>query len=206
MKSTDGPISRYLNRKISMRITSFIISRKISLSPNQVSMISFFIALLTFPLYLFKLPALAGILVQLSSIIDGVDGELARALGKSSRKGGFFDTMLDRLSDVVMLFGASLYLWISNPSESVFVVSFFAVSGSILVSYLHSEGRRLFNIHPGLFGKIPVIASRDVRLFILFFFSIFDVVFYALLLISFLSYFYVIFKTSELFLRFEEKV
>lgn len=86
-KPTDGPVSKYINRKISIRITRFIIEYNIPLTPNHVSIISFIMALVTLPLYLYGYLIPAGILVQLSSIIDGVDGELARALNMVSRKG-----------------------------------------------------------------------------------------------------------------------
>ncbi|MBC7114678.1 MAG: CDP-L-myo-inositol myo-inositolphosphotransferase [Archaeoglobi archaeon] len=197
MKSTDGPVSRFINRRISSRITSFIVSHSIPLTPNSVSVLSFLMALSTVPLYLLNSPISAGILVQLSSIFDGVDGELARATGRSSNRGAFFDTMLDRFSDVAMILGASLYLWSRTFSESTLIISFLAVSGSLLVSYLHSEGRRLLGTHPAFLGRMPQIASRDVRLFVLFIFSLLDQLFFGLLLISFLSFFYVIFKTAE---------
>jgi len=198
LKSTDGPISVLINRRISSRITSFIVSNNLPLTPNSVSVLSFLMALSTVPLYLLNSPLFAGILVQLSSIFDGVDGELARATGKSSNRGAFFDTMLDRLSDVAMIFGASLHLWNNSTSESILILSFFAISGSLLVSYLHSEGRRLLGMHPALIGRIPQIASRDVRLFILFIFSVLDQLFLGLLIIASLSLFYVIFKTAEI--------
>jgi len=205
LKNSDGFISKHLNRKISMKITSFIISHEIPLTPNGVSLISFLLALLTFPLYFFQYPIFAGILVQISSILDGVDGELARATGRSSNYGAFFDTMLDRFSDFIIIFGASLYAWNLKASEEIFLVAFLAISGSILVSYLHSEGRRLLGIHPGTFGNVPILASRDIRLFVLFLFSLFGMVFEALMIIGALSLSYVVLKTSEIILNFERE-
>ena len=77
------------------------------------------------------------------------------------------------------------------------VVSVLAVAGDLMVSYLHSVGK-VFGTHPVLVGRIGSIASRDVRLFILFLFSIFDEVFLALVVLALLSNFYVVGKFVEL--------
>ena len=52
-------------------------------------------------------PALAigGMLAQLASIVDGCDGEIARLKHSQSEFGGWFDAVLDRYADAVLLFG-----------------------------------------------------------------------------------------------------
>ena len=44
-----------------------------------------------------------GLLVQLGSVLDGCDGEVARATLRSSRFGELLDTILDRLADLALL-------------------------------------------------------------------------------------------------------
>lgn len=198
-KTTDGIVSKYLNRKISTRITKFIVEHDLDVTPNQVSVLSFIVAIATLPLYLIKQPIIAGILVQLSSIIDGVDGELARALKMQSRFGAFFDAMLDRLADIMVLAGAATYLaLIKGINMETLLISILAISGSLLVSYLHSKFQQDLKIHPALIGKIRGIASRDVRLFILFIGSIVGLIREALIILSLLTYTYTITKFAEL--------
>ncbi len=204
-KSVDGPISRYVNRRISTRITKYIIAHNIPLTPNQISLIAFFIAVLASVLYLFNYLWLAGLLVQFSSIIDGVDGELARALGKASRKGGYIDTMLDRYADVVILVTLS-YIAITNPMYNrslTIVICLLALSGDLLVSYIHTRGKQDFNIHPSLVGPLNGIASRDVRLFIVFIGSLIGYIVYTLLVIAVITHIYVIIKSIALVIEME---
>ncbi|RLF28996.1 MAG: CDP-alcohol phosphatidyltransferase family protein, partial [Thermoplasmata archaeon] len=101
-KPTDGPISRYINRKLSYPISSLIVRKGVPISPNAMSVIalgSAVLAALTLQLW----PLMGSVLVQVSSILDGMDGEIARLRGIESKKGAFLDSMLDRLADISIL-------------------------------------------------------------------------------------------------------
>ncbi len=174
-KRTDGIVSRYINRKFSSRITNFIVSHNLSVTPNQVSVVSFLIGIFSSFLYILAYPAIAGILVQISSIIDGVDGELARATNQSSKLGGFFDTILDRFVDIAVVVAFSFYV-ISHfgPTDvCILLLAFLSLAGTLMVSYLHSASRLFLGLHPIETGSVVSFASRDVRLFLIFIGSIF---------------------------------
>ncbi len=208
-KSTDGPISRYINRRISTRITSLIVKHKIPVTPNQVSLISFLLGVLAGFLYLVN-AIIAGILVQISSIIDGVDGELARALNKTSKIGGFIDAILDRITDTAIIIGLTLYIHnlnIINPLHLI-LLSMLALSADIMVSYLHARGEASLGVHPLKVGSTPSIASRDVRLFIIFLLSLLGALYpilypITLVIISILGYLYVTLKSIELYMYYK---
>ncbi len=211
-KSTDGPVSKYLNRKISTRITKMIIKYHIPLTPNQVSLISFMLGILSALSYVYVNPIVAGILVQLSSIIDGVDGELARALNKTSKKGGFIDAILDRITDIAIITGLTTYIVLSgvlNPTLITYI-AIVAITGDLMVSYLHARGEASLGIHPLKIGTIPSIASRDVRLFIIFAGSIIGVIdkniyWITLITIAIISYIYITLKTIEIYIKYQEE-
>ena len=211
-KSTDGPVSKYLNRKISARITKMIIKYHIPLTPNQVSLISFMLGILSALSYVYVNPIVAGILVQLSSIIDGVDGELARALNKTSKKGGFIDAILDRITDIAIITGLTTYIVLSgvlNPTLITYI-AIVAITGDLMVSYLHARGEASLGIHPLKIGTIPSIASRDVRLFIIFAGSIIGVIdkniyWITLITIAIISYIYITLKTIEIYIKYQEE-
>ncbi len=197
-KRTDGPVSRYLNRKLSMPITGFIVRHNLPITPNQVSVISFILGMLAFPLFVFGHALPAGLLVQASSVIDGVDGELARARKMTSRYGAFFDAILDRLVDTFVLVGASAFVLLySGMDLPSLMICLLALSGSILVSYLHARTEKEFGRHAIFFGRMPSIASRDVRLFLLFLGGVTGLVLHFLALIALLSYLYVSIKFVE---------
>jgi len=202
-KKEDGPIAKYINRKISTRITLLIVSRGYKPSPNTVSIVVFIFGLIPIYFYISDNPVLAGILIQIASILDGVDGELARILGKTSKFGAFIDGILDRIVDIVAILGASYFSYISlgRKDPLSLAIYFLALSGSLMVSYLHIRAIHYLGKHPVLIGKIPQIASRDVRLFILFIGSVCGLVFEALLVIALVSYVYVFSKFVEICLH-----
>ncbi len=208
-KKEDGPVSKFINRRISTKITLFIVSRGYRPSPNMVSLVVFTIGLIPLYLYVTGNPVLAGIIVQIASILDGIDGELARLLGKTSKFGAFFDGILDRLVDIAVILGATYfsYMFLNKTDFASLVIFYFALSGSLMVSYLHIRAEHYLGKHPTFTGSIPQFASRDVRLFILFMGSILGFVFEALALIAIISYIYVLSKFVEtcLHVGFKEK-
>ena len=198
-KPTDGYVARYVNRRFSEPISRFIVKHKIPLTPNQASFIAFLVGAAALPLYVVGRPIVAGILVQLSSILDGVDGELARLLNMSTRFGAFFDGILDRFVDIMAIVGASVYLAQVMPlSSELLVVMLLALSGTIMVSYLHIRSQHDLGTHPMFVGRVANLASRDVRLFILFLGSVSGYVLHALVAIAALTYLYVVAKFLEL--------
>ncbi len=90
----DGYISKHINRKMSEPMARLLAKTRIT--PNQTTWAAFGIALLSFVSFVLGHNIIAGILVQLSSIVDGIDGSLARLKGMTSEFGGFLDSMLDR--------------------------------------------------------------------------------------------------------------
>ncbi len=103
----DGFISKYINRKLS-EPAARILSRT-RLTPNQVSWGAFGIALLSFISFILGQNIIGGLLAQLSSIVDGIDGSLARLKDMSSVFGGFLDSVLDRYADILIVLG--MVLW-----------------------------------------------------------------------------------------------
>ena len=100
-KPTDGFVSRHFNRKISTRISRFLVD--LPITPNQLSIatmvLSFLSAWLVFQggtSYLHL--ALGGLLFQFASIVDGCDGEIAKLKFMGSRTGEWVDTLADNVS------------------------------------------------------------------------------------------------------------
>ncbi len=176
VKPGDGPISRHLNRRISIRISLFLVRHGSPISPTQMSAISFATALLGSLAFLLGCPLAGGLLAQLSSILDGCDGELARLTGQISKRGGLVDSLLDRLADVALLLGlahlayrspwpAQLWpTWLPRPGDWHLLALFLtalALAGSLLVSYCSAIFRALAGHQPRRH-----LGTRDVRLFL----------------------------------------
>ena len=166
-KTRDGPVSRHLNRPVSRWLTRYLV--RTSVTPNQISLASWMLSCIAAGLMaLSGYPALAagGALAQLASIIDGCDGEIARLKRSQSEFGGWFDAVLDRHADAVLLFGLMWHEFASTGTNLSIVLGFAAIVGSFLNSYTADK-------YDGLMAKTLQGASyfrlgRDVRVFIIF--------------------------------------
>ncbi len=158
----DGLVSRLLNRRVSTKCSSLLINR---LSPNQATVVTSLIGILA-SIVVFYHPFWGGLLYQLSSMLDGMDGEIARASLRTSAFGAWLDSVLDRLVDFLFLFALTLKFPPSDPGTlAVYLWAFF---GSLMVSYTSERfkgafGKELHQVIPFL-QKIP--GKRDERVFL----------------------------------------
>ncbi|MFB3737596.1 MAG: NTP transferase domain-containing protein [Candidatus Velamenicoccus archaeovorus] len=131
VKEADGPVSRYLNRPVSSRLSMML--APLRLHPDLVSMVAFAVALVGGWFLARNLGVAGAVLVHLSSILDGVDGELARLQVRSSPGGALLDGVLDRLGDAAIL--AGLATWAIHQGEAavtVVVIGVAATTGAML--------------------------------------------------------------------------
>jgi CDP-diacylglycerol--glycerol-3-phosphate 3-phosphatidyltransferase len=94
------------------------------------------------------------------SILDILDGALARAGGKSTPFGAFLDSTTDRVSEGFML-AAIAYVFAYENRDIFVVVTVAAVAGSFLVSYTRARAEAL-----GLKGDVG-IGSRAERVVVI---------------------------------------
>jgi CDP-L-myo-inositol myo-inositolphosphotransferase len=124
-KAGDGFVSRHLNRPISKMISRRLM--KTSVSPNVVTAMALLIGLLSALANLcvdathLWLLAVGGTLFHISSVIDGVDGELARLKFQFSPFGAWFDTISDVIINVSYLFTLGFAVW-RVTSEPIWVM------------------------------------------------------------------------------------
>jgi archaetidylinositol phosphate synthase len=104
--------------KIKQRVQSLLTTEaellhKFGLKPNHISILGLifaFFSALTYwqwkvnPLFLIAAP----LLMLLSGLFDALDGAVARIYGETTKFGGFFDSLLDRYADAIILTGIIL--------------------------------------------------------------------------------------------------
>lgn len=188
----DGFIARWLNRRLSVRISAWLLSHQITapLSPTAISVVGFLILVLGAIVFVFKgYPAtlIAGILVQLGSIVDGCDGEVARLTFRTSRFGAWLDTLLDRYGDAAVVTGTTYGFWRLHPTPWVWVGGIVALAGFLLTSYTKKEYALRYQqeIPAGMWVRLT---KRDLRLFALFLGAILGRPYFALLAAGFVSH------------------
>ena len=87
----------------------------------------------------------AGIALIVANLFDMLDGQVARLSGRVTRFGGFLDSSLDRLSDMVVFVGLMVYYARATPAHSTLNV-FLAgagLMGSVMVSYASARAESL---------------------------------------------------------------
>ncbi len=86
----------------------------------------------------------AGIVLIFANLFDMLDGNVARLSGRVTRFGGFLDSSLDRLSDMVAFLGIIIFYASNTPQHSLLNVTSAGIGliGSVMVSYTtaRSEG------------------------------------------------------------------
>ncbi|MBU2598899.1 MAG: NTP transferase domain-containing protein [bacterium] len=167
-KVSDGPVSRYLNRPISIRISKYLLKK--SITPNQISLFSFIFSMGGALFFFFGGYAnllIGGILAQMASIIDGCDGEIARLKFQTSEFGGWYDAVLDRYADAFLLFGITYYVYFLGENLLYLFIGFLAIIGSFVNSYTADKYDGLMKKNLTR-GKHYFRIGRDVRIGVIF--------------------------------------
>ncbi|TRO54358.1 CDP-alcohol phosphatidyltransferase family protein [Candidatus Bathyarchaeota archaeon] len=111
---------------------------KLGISPNHITVAGLLVAIIAAgffagwngkPQYLIY----AGVMIIISGLLDAIDGVLARSTGKVTRFGGFFDSVLDRYSDILFMSGVIIG-GLCNITAGLL-----ALAGSLMVSYTRSR-------------------------------------------------------------------
>lgn len=180
----DGLVSRHLNRKISRPITRLLAPTGIT--PNQVTSVSFLIACLASVAFALGSNVLGGLLAQFSSIVDGVDGEIARLKGLTSPFGAFYDAVLDRYADAAIILGMILWAGRFEHWPGTWPVGLLALLGALMISY--SAARAEASTGARFDHGLASFPSRDIRLFIVMLGSLVGQVYWTLVLLAGLTH------------------
>ena len=183
------------NRERYLRLINPVVDffARFHVHPNILSLLGLLLSGLAAVLYGMGGFFWAGWVVVLAGTCDILDGELARSTGRTSRFGAFFDSTLDRFSEVLIFSGLAWYFSggrtgnVRSPVVVLFII--FAIGGSLMVSYTRAraEGlgmeckvgllqrpeRMVLLIIGSLLGSLPAVGVWIMEgcLFLLAFFS-----------------------------------
>jgi CDP-diacylglycerol--glycerol-3-phosphate 3-phosphatidyltransferase len=104
------------------------------------------------------------VLLVASAVPDLLDGALAKASGKASVRGAFFDSVADRVTDGLMLGGVAWYLQSRHHGHAA-LLPFAIMAASMLISYERAKAESLgFNAKGGLMERAERIIVLCVGL------------------------------------------
>jgi CDP-diacylglycerol---glycerol-3-phosphate 3-phosphatidyltransferase len=85
---------------------------------------------------------LGGLVIAIAGSCDMIDGMVARELGRVSKFGALFDSVIDRYSEVIVFFGLCYY-YVEQDMMITSVVVAAALAGSLMVSYVRARAEGL---------------------------------------------------------------
>jgi CDP-L-myo-inositol myo-inositolphosphotransferase len=164
-KPSDGPVARYLNRPVSTRLSMAL--AHLPIHPDVVSLVAFLLGI-TGALLLARAHGIAAAaLVQLASILDGVDGEIARLQVRASPGGALLDGVLDRLADAAILAGVAVWAADGESDPTAVIVLAVAAATGALLSMATKDRITALGIPPAPERWIGfLMGGRDARLLI----------------------------------------
>jgi len=131
-------------------------------SPNVLTLCGFLATLPVAYLLAKGHERVAGLLIIFVGLFDALDGALARITGKVTPFGAFFDSTLDRFSEIALYLGL-LYLYRGATLETVLI--YLTITGSLMVSYTRARADGLgVECKVGFFSRLERMAVLVVGL------------------------------------------
>jgi CDP-diacylglycerol--glycerol-3-phosphate 3-phosphatidyltransferase len=129
------------------------------LTPNTITVVGLVITLVASVFVGLGWLLLGAAILTAGSVLDAVDGALARAQGTTSAFGGFLDSTLDRAGEAILYIGVGAWLLTALPDPTWPMLALMvALAGSFLVSYSHARAQGI-----GLAADVG-LAPRTERL------------------------------------------
>jgi CDP-diacylglycerol---glycerol-3-phosphate 3-phosphatidyltransferase len=127
-------IKKHINKLLNLSVIPIL--AKLKISPNLITIIGLFFSIVTMILITQGYLLVSGIMVVISSLFDLLDGSLARYTKTTSILGGFFDAVIDRISEVIIYIGLLIYF---KDNEYTVIIIFISALLNQLVSYIKAK-------------------------------------------------------------------
>ncbi|HVW08215.1 MAG TPA: CDP-alcohol phosphatidyltransferase family protein [Bryobacteraceae bacterium] len=128
-------IGLFFGRIIQAIVAALALSR---VHPNVLTFIGLLINIWAAVLFSYGKFLYAGLVVIGAGLFDMVDGRVARSTNRVTRFGGFFDSVLDRYSDLALLMGLLVYYASINRFFYIVLTSI-VMTGTVLTSYARAR-------------------------------------------------------------------
>ena len=165
--SSDGLVDRFFNRPVGRLLSKVLVHTPVS--PNQVSIASILIGVASGWFFGAGQFLFGAIVLQISAIVDCIDGDLARALFKQSFVGKWLDLAGDQVVHFAVFAGIGIGVARSNPSGPALALGASAAIGVLLCLFVIVRGMQVpADRRSLLFNKlIDAAANRDFSVLLL---------------------------------------
>jgi CDP-L-myo-inositol myo-inositolphosphotransferase len=202
-QSYDGWIASAIYRPISLRLS--IQLAPLGISPtamNVAAFMSFAGAGLLLATTSYANHLLAALLIQLSAVLDGCDGEIARLRYMDSKRGGYVDQLLDRYGDIVVVSGISVS-YLSQHFSSIALVAAIMAGFTFSVSSYVTKEYKWFTDESVASRNLRNLRRRDLRNFVLGICILVGIAFWGMIAVAVLSHIVIFIIYCQAYMRLQ---
>ena len=158
-----NPIPPFLVKgylSIILPLTDFL--KTLNINPNALTTLGTIFTIVGAIFFALSYLRLGGIFIVFGAVCDTMDGKIARDSDKKTNFGGFYDSVMDRYSEIIMFFGIAVH-FVRHDSYWTSVAIFAALGGSVMVSYIRARAEGLgFECKVGMMQRPERIAYISV--------------------------------------------
>ncbi len=139
---------------------------KLGFSPSGLTVIGVLIACVAAALIAQGMLAAGGIVMLLAGVFDMFDGAVARMTNRATKFGALFDSVMDRVSEAVVLLGL-LWFYLEDGEQLGAVLVYVSIVGSTLVSYVRARAEGLgIECKGGLMQRPERVATLGIGIIV----------------------------------------
>ncbi len=139
---------------------------KLGFSPSGLTVIGVLVACVAAALIAQGMLAVGGVVVLIAGVFDMFDGAVARMTNRATKFGAFFDSVMDRVSEAIVLLGL-LWFYLEDGEQLGAVLVYVAIVGSTMVSYARARAEGLgIECKGGLMQRPERVASLGVGIIV----------------------------------------
>ena len=139
---------------------------KLGFSPSGLTVIGVLIACVAAALIAQGMLAIGGAVMLIAGVFDMFDGAVARMTNRATKFGAFFDSVMDRVSEAIVLLGL-LWFYLDDGEQLGALLVYVAIVGSTMVSYARARAEGLgIECKGGLMQRPERVASLGVGIIV----------------------------------------
>ena len=137
---------------------------RMGISANTITVLGLVLSVVAAYLIATDRHLIAGIVLGMAGLLDGLDGSVARISGQQTLLGAFWDSIIDRFCESVTFLGVLIYFMAIGSWTGV-ILSFVAAVSSLLVSYVRARAEGLgLSMREGLLTRLERVLILTIGL------------------------------------------
>ena len=139
---------------------------RLGFSPSGLTVIGVLVACVATALIAQGMLAAGGVVVLVAGVFDMFDGAVARMTNRATKFGALFDSVMDRVSEAVVLLGL-LWFYLEDGEQLGAILVYVSIVGSTMVSYVRARAEGLgIECKGGLMQRPERVATLGIGIIV----------------------------------------